>query len=80
MLATLDICLLLLSENPLERIARGGGGLDLCCRLSPGFHQKVETGSLQGCVSSRVRVGVQSRIPLILASIALVFDSAFVLP
>ena len=79
MLATLDICLLLLLENPLGRIMREEGGLDLRCRLSPGFHQKVETGSLQGYVSSWVRVGVQSRIPLTLASIMLVFDSAFVL-
>ena len=78
-LATLGVCLLLLLENPLMRIVREGGGLDLRCRLSPGFHQKVETGSLRGYVSSWVRVGVRSRILLTPASIALVFGSACVL-
>ena len=79
MLAALDVYLLLLLENPLKQIAREGGGSDLRCCLSPGFHQKVETGSLQGYVSSRARVGVRSRILLTLASTVLVFDLAFVL-
>ena len=79
MLVVLGVCLLLSSESPLRRITWEGGGLDLRCRLSPGFHQKVETGSLQGYASSWVRVGVRSRIPLTLASTTLVFDSAFVL-
>ena len=80
MLATLDVCLLLLLESLLGQIAREGGGLSLHCHLSPGFHQKVETRSLRGCVSSRVRVRVQSRIPLVPASSVLVFDSTSALP
>ena len=80
MLVVLGICLLTLLENLLTRIVLVEVGLDLCCRLSPGFHQKVETENLQEYVSFLVRVGVQSQIPLILASIVLVVGLVFVRP
>ena len=80
MLATLDVCLLLLLESLLGQIAREGGGSDLRCRLSPGFHQKVRIRSLWGHVSFLARVVTRSRIPLVPASIALVCGLVFVLP
>ena len=79
MLVTLDVYLLLSLGKLLGQITQEGGGSDLHCRLSPGFHQKVETGSLRGYVSSRACVGVRSRILLTLASIVLAFNSVSML-
>ena len=75
MLVVFSVYLLLSSGSSLRRIARGGAGLSLRYRPSPGFHQKVGIGSLPECVSFLVRVSVQNQIPLVLASIVLVYDS-----
>ena len=77
-LVTLGVCLLTSLGSSLERTVLGEGGLDLCYRLSPGFHQKVEIRSLWGCASFLVRVRVRSQILLILASIVLVVGLVFV--
>ena len=78
MLLVFAACLLMLLENLRVRIVLGEAGLDLRCRLSPGFHQKVETENPQEYASFLVRVKVRSRIPLVLASIVLVISLVFV--
>ena len=78
MLVVFVTCLPTLLENLLTRIVLGEVRLDLRCCLSLGFHQKVETENLQEYVSFLVHVGVQSRIPLVLASIVLVIGLVFV--
>jgi hypothetical protein len=80
MLITLDVYLLSSSGILLKRTARVGVELSLRYCPSPGFHQKVGIRSLRGRVSFLVRVLIQSRIPLVLASIELVYDSISVLP
>ena len=75
-----DVCLLSCLGSPSERIVPVGEGLDLRYRPSPGFHQKVGIRSLWGHVSSLARVVIQSRIPLVPASIALVCDLVFMRP
>ena len=79
MLVTLSVCLLVLSGSPSERTVQVGEGLDLRYCPSPGFHQKVGIRSLQERVSFLARVVIQSRIPLIPASIVLVYDLICVL-
>ena len=61
------------------RTAQVGGELDLRYRPSPGFHQKVRIGSLQGHVSFLARVVIRNRIPLVPASIVLVCGLVFML-
>ena len=79
MLVACGVCLLDCLENPPRQIVQVREESDLHYRPSPGFHQKVGIGSLRECVSSLARVVIGSRTPLILASIALVFDLVFVL-